>query len=179
MTQFWCQKQIKPVNCIPDINQTVMENIQQKADFLKNEYTKILTKLDEHAPRKWGKMNVQQMIEHMAEYVRIASGKAVLPSVTPEDKLPRMQGFLASEKPFPENTPNQLMPETPAPVKHGTKQDAVNELQTEIDDFFAAHQNDPDKKTPNPFFGTLDFEQQVQLLYKHSTHHLRQFGAFE
>ena len=153
-----------------------MENLQQKADFLRHEYTKALSQLDADAPRKWGKMNVQQMIEHMSDYVRIASGKTTLQTVTPEDKLPRLQGFLASEKPFPENTPNVLMSDTPAPVKHATKQDAINELQTEIDHFFEVHEQDAGKITANPFFGDLGFEQQVQLLHKHATHHLRQFG---
>ena len=153
-----------------------MENLQRKADFLRHEYTKVLLRLDADAPRKWGKMNVQQMIEHMSDYVRIANGKTKMQVVTPEDKLPRMQGFLASEKPFPENTPNVLMSDTPAPVKHATKQDAINELQSEIDHFFAVHEQDAGKITANPFFGDLGFDQQVQLLHKHATHHLRQFG---
>jgi len=156
-----------------------MENIQQKADFLKTQYTKVLTQLDADTPRKWGKMNVQQMIEHMSDYVRIASGKTHMDIVTEADRLPRMQGFLASEKQFPENTPNVLMPDTPIPVKHATKQDAVNELQNELDYFFSVYEQQPGKITANPFFGQLDFEQQVQLLYKHGTHHLRQFGAIE
>ena len=156
-----------------------MENLQQKAQFLKHDFTKILSQLDADAPRKWGKMNVQQMIEHMSDYVRIASGRTPMETVTPEDKLPRMQGFLESEKPFPENTPNVLMPETPVPVKHATKQEAIDELQGEIDHFFAVHEQHADRTTPNPFFGTLRFDQQVQLLYKHGTHHLRQFGAME
>src|SRR3954469_17556398 len=116
-----------------------MENLDQKAHFLKNEYTQKLSSLPADAPRKWGKMNVQQMIEHMTDYMRIANGRNAQPTVTPEDKLPRMQGFLASEKPFPENTPNSLMPDIPVPTKHTSKQDAINELQAEIDHFFAVH----------------------------------------
>jgi hypothetical protein len=153
-----------------------MENLQQKADFLRNEYTKVLSALDADTPRKWGKMNVQQMIEHMSDYVRIANGKTPVKIITAEDMLPRMQGFLESEKPMRENTPNVLMPETPTPAKHPTKQDAINELQKEIDHFFAVHEQDAARITPNPFFGNLNFEQQVQLLHKHGTHHLRQFG---
>src|SRR3569833_1556292 len=106
-----------------------MEHLDQKADFLRNQYTKVLAALDVNTPRKWGKMNVQQMIEHMTDYMRIANGRDVQPTVTPEDKLPRMQGFLASEKPFPENTPNSLMPDMPIPTKHASKQDAIDELQ--------------------------------------------------
>lgn len=153
-----------------------MENLAQKADFLKNQYTNILTGLDANAPRKWGTMNVQQMIEHMSDYVRLANGRGVLPSVTPEDQLPRMRGFLESEKPFRENTPNSLMSDEPAPVRLASKQDAVNELQSEIDHFFAVHEQERGRMTPSPFFGVLDFDHQVQLLHKHSTHHLRQFG---
>jgi DinB superfamily len=153
-----------------------MENIAQKADFLRNRYIPILRSLDANTPAKWGKMNVQQMIEHMSDYMRIANGKTPMQIVTPEDKLPRMRGFLESEKPFPENTPNALMSDTPPPVRHTTKEEAIAELQKEIDDLFAVHEGDAGRRTANPFFGELDLEQQIQLLHKHSTHHLRQFG---
>ncbi len=156
-----------------------MENLQQKAHFLRHEYADTLAKLDVNAPRKWGKMNVLQMIEHMSEYIRIASGRVPMQTVTPEEQLPRMQGFLSSEKPFRENTPNSLMPDEPMPAKFTTKDEAISELRDEIEHFFTAHHGEPDRRTPNPFFGNLDFDQQVQLLYKHATHHLRQFGAWE
>lgn len=153
-----------------------MENLDQKAQFLRSEYTKALATLDARTAPSWGKMNVQQMIEHMGDYLRIASGKTPVSVVTPAENLPRMQGFLESEKPFRENTPNALLPDTPAPVKHATKEDAIAELQREIDHFFAAHEAESTRITPNPFFGDLNFQQQVQLLHKHATHHLRQFG---
>jgi len=154
-----------------------MENLQQKADFLRNKYTQVLAQLDADAPRKWGKMNVQQMIEHMSDAVQQANGKKPMQVITPEDKLPAMQSFLGTEKPFRENTPNVLMSDTPLPVRHATKQEAIDELQAELDYFFTIHEQHPDKKTANPFFGHLTFDQQVQLLYKHGTHHLRQFGV--
>ena len=154
-----------------------MENLEQKAQFLREDYTKALTALDENTEHKWGKMNVRQMIEHMADYVRIASGKSQVRNVTPENVLPRMQNFLASEKPFPENTPNVLMPDVPEPVKHETKEAAVAELQDELNDFFAVYEQKEGLITTNPFFGDLDFDHQVQLLHKHATHHLKQFGV--
>jgi hypothetical protein len=154
-----------------------MENIQQKADFLRTRFTELLSGLDPDTPRKWGKMNVQQMIEHMSEYVRIASGKTPVENVTADDMLPRVQAFLESEKPFRENTPNVLMPDTPVPARHATKQEAIEELRGEIADFFAVYEQNPAKTALSPFFGILDFDHQVQILYKHSTHHLRQFGV--
>ena len=156
-----------------------MENLQQKANFLRHDFTKILSQLDADAPRKWGKMSVQQMIEHMSDYVRIASGKTPMQVITPEENIPKMQAFLESEKQMRENTPNPLLPDVPPATKHATKQDAINELQDEINRFFDAHEKETNKVTPNPFFGNLSFDQQVQLLHKHAMHHLRQFGAVE
>ncbi|MBL7693166.1 MAG: hypothetical protein JNM41_16350 [Flavipsychrobacter sp.] len=154
-----------------------MENTQQKADFLRTGFTQKLTGLAADAPRKWGKMNVQQMIEHMSDYVRIANGKTPMEVLTPAENIDRMQAFLATEKPFRENTPNQLMSDEPPAVRNASKEEAVAELQQEIDHFFHAFETEQGKSLNNPFFGVLNFEQQVQLLYKHSTHHLRQFGV--
>ncbi len=154
-----------------------MENLGQKADFLRSEFTKKLSELDEHTPPKWGKMSVQQMIEHMSDYVRIANGRTPMKTITAEENIPKMQAFLGSEKPMRENTPNPLLPDVPPGARHATKEAAIAELEGEIGHFFAVHEKEAGRATPNPFFGTLDFDKQVQLLYKHSTHHLRQFGV--
>ncbi|MCF8449351.1 MAG: hypothetical protein K9G49_05705 [Taibaiella sp.] len=151
--------------------------MQHKIDFLKNEYCKLLSNLDVDAPRKWGKMNVQQMIEHMSYSYRIANGRLPMEILTPAENIDRMQAFLASEKPMRENTPNPLLPDEPPAVVHATKDDAIAELKSEIDFFFDVFEKEADKTLKNAFFGVLNFEQQVQLLYKHSTHHLRQFGV--
>jgi hypothetical protein len=129
------------------------------------------------AERRWGKMNVQQMIEHMSDSVRMANGKFVNPLVTPEENVPKMQAFLMSEKPFRENTPNNLLSETPLPPRNTTMNETIEELQNEIDDFFLFFKDDKNKTFLNPFFGQLNFDMWVQLLHKHAMHHLRQFGV--
>ena len=154
-----------------------MENIEAKAAFLKAEYTALLAKLDPNAARLWGKMNVQQMVEHMADYVRIGSGRTPVRLLTPEENVPRMQAFLSSEKPFKENTPNAVLPDEPLPAKRASMKEAIEDLQAELDHFFEVFKNEPGKKVTNLFFGDLDYDMSVQLLYKHVTHHLRQFGA--
>ncbi len=154
-----------------------MENIQQKADFLKKEFTELLRQIDADTPQKWGLMNVQQMIEHMSYSMRIASGRLPVEIVTADEYMPRMQAFLESEKPFRENTPNALLPNNPQEVTQPDKEAAIVELQQEIDYFFSVYEQDKAKSLKNPFFGVLDFEHQIQLLHKHSLHHLRQFGV--
>ena len=154
-----------------------MENTIDKAHFLQNEYTKKIAQIPADTAPRWGKMNVQQMIEHMSDYVRIANGRTPMEIVTEEGMIPRMQAFLAGDKAFKENTPNVLMADTPPPVRNESHEAAIAELQGEVDHFIHVHTTQPDTTLANPFFGNLNFEQQLQLLYKHSTHHLRQFGV--
>lgn len=154
-----------------------MENIQAKANFLRNEYVKLLGTINPATKGLWGKMNVQQMIEHMSYSMRQASGKELYTILTAEEHLPCMQAFLVSEKPFRENTPNQLLPDEPEAAKQPDIQSALNELEDEINYFFSVYENEPGKIITNPFFGNLGYEQQVQLLHKHAWHHLRQFGV--
>lgn len=79
--------------------------MQKKEQFLKTEYIHLIKQLDPLAERKWGTMNVQQMIEHMSDAFRMANGKDVYTGIlTPEEKLPRVQAFVLSETPFKENT---------------------------------------------------------------------------
>lgn len=151
--------------------------IQEKANFLKHDYVKKLGIIDPSTQGSWGKMNVHQMIEHISEMFRIASGKVESQLETAEEHLPRMQAFLHSDKPFRENTPNKLLPDTPPPPQHSSIKDSLNELQEEIDHFFAVYEKEPGKQVINPFFGDLDYEMQIKLLYKHALHHLRQFGV--
>lgn len=156
-----------------------MDQLEQKAAFLRERYPQLLEGLDEHTERQWGKMDVRQMIEHMSDYIRIASGRTPMEVVTPEENIARMQAFLASEKPFRENTPNALMSDTSPAYRQASKADAIAELRAETAHFFEVFQNAPTANIKNPFFGALGYEQQVQLLHKHATHHLRQFGVNE
>ncbi|HVG42807.1 MAG TPA: hypothetical protein VM888_14440 [Chitinophagaceae bacterium] len=148
-----------------------------KAEFLKKDFIPLLAKIPSDTKPNWGKMTLQQMIEHFSDAVRIASGKtAVLSIVTPEAHLQKMQDFIMSDKPFRENTVNVLLPETPAPVRNKTIESALKELQSELAYFFTVFENAANLKSRNPIFGDLSFEQNIHLLYKHAQHHLRQFG---
>lgn len=152
--------------------------MQTKLAFLREQFVPLLRQIPSDTLPHWGKMTLQQMTEHFADYVRIASGRKVYTEVvTPAGRIPAMVAFLESDKPFQENTPNPLMPEVPAPVRHRTIGEAFVELQDEIDHFEKTFEANPHLTTLNPFFGPLNFQQNVQLLYKHAVHHLRQFGV--
>jgi hypothetical protein len=148
-----------------------------KAEFIKFEFPRLLASISADTPPAWGKMSLQQMIEHMSDSVRIANGRDLQDCVTPPEHLPKMQAFVMSDKPFKENTVNIHMPETPQPCRFDRVEDAIGELQQELNEFVDVFGEDKQKVITNPFFGDLNFEQWVQLLYKHSLHHLRQFGV--
>ena len=148
----------------------------EKENFIRTKFIAHLQKLKNDEPARWGKMNVQQMIEHFTDATMVASGKIKLPVITPADKLPKFREFMFSEKPFKENTKNPVLPEEPTPLKKHTKEAAIGKLQEELIYFFEAFEKEPGLKTSNPIFGELDFDANIQLLYKHALHHLRQFG---
>jgi hypothetical protein len=152
--------------------------MEQKIFFLKNDLVNYLSVIPADRMPAWGKMNLQQMTEHLSrDAFRVASGKVSFPLMTPEEHIPKIHEFLRSEKQFRENSVNKLMPEEPLPVVHKDMPAALDELRMEIGDFFKTYDQEPDKKVINPFFGEKDFELQLHLLHKHALHHLRQFGV--
>ncbi|MGZ5286251.1 MAG: DinB family protein [Flavisolibacter sp.] len=149
----------------------------EKENFLRHSLIPLLQEIPTDRTPLWGKMTFQQMVEHMAEYTRIASGKIHYTDIiTPSESIEKVRNFLMSEKPFRENTPNPLMPEVPAPVRNPSLEEAVKELKSELDYFFNVFEENNLQVTRNPFFGDLNYEQNVQLLHKHAVHHLKQYG---
>ena len=148
-----------------------------KLKFLINEYPLILRQIDPAKKGQWGKMNVQQMIEHMCDSVREANGKIPRTLLTPSERVPKMKEFLMSEKEFKPETKNVLMADEPPDLINASVADAIDELETELNDFVTKFDGNSDSKITNPFFGELNFEEWVQLLHKHAVHHLKQFGA--
>jgi hypothetical protein len=150
----------------------------EKTEFLKYRFVSLLKQIPTETPPQWGKMALQQMIEHFSESVRIASGKTVHTDfIFPPEQLKKYRDFVLSEKPFKENTVNPLMPEVPAPVINVSTEEAINELQKELNYFFSVFEKNKLQVTRSPFYGDLNYEENIHLLHKHALHHLRQFGV--
>lgn len=148
--------------------------------FLKEKLIPLLRQLPSDQPPVWGKMTVQQMIEHLADTFRLASGRFVNTKlVTPPDQLEGFRQFLMSGQPFPKGIENPLLPKSPVPPRNATIEDALKELETERDYFFSVFEKNNQQITLHPYFGQLDFNMNVQAQYKHMLHHLKQFGAEE
>src|SRR4051812_15414869 len=130
----------------------------QKLEFLLNELPGKLKTLEADTKAKWGKMNVQQMIEHFSDSVREANGKVKQEIATEAEKLPLFKNFMMSEKEFRPETKNPLMPAEPIPVRNSSVKEAINELETELKDFVNHFRSNPDSSNTSPIFGDLNFQ---------------------
>jgi len=149
-----------------------------KLDFIQHGFVQLVKDLPAAKMGNWGKMNAQQMLEHVKAFFKVSSGKLHFDLVTAEEQLPKYKTFLLSDKEFRENTqaPTSVIGEEALLLQHADMQDAVMALQQSIDEFVGYFKEDENKQTLHPVFGQLNFEEWVLLHYKHLLHHAKQFG---
>lgn len=148
---------------------------EEKRSLLKNDLLTLLKDMKGDETGKWGKMNAQQMIEHVSGFFKVSIQKIHFPLTTPVEHLPKYKEFLLSDKEFRENTKAPVLPEEPLPLHYPSMQQAMDDLTKSVEDFFEFFKNDPSKTTLHPVFGELNFDEWIQLHHKHVTHHLKQF----
>ena len=145
--------------------------------FLRDEMMPLLQTLTPASEAKWGKMNAQQMIEHLAAFFKVSSNRIKFPLVTPEEQLPAYKAFLLSNKQFRENTqaPLSVLPAEPLTLRQTDLKEAMEALDQSVTEFYQFFAGDPLLQTTHPVFGPLNYEEWVLLHYKHVSHHARQF----
>lgn len=154
------------------------EQLKEKSDFLRITFLEQLSLINATSAPLFGKMNPQQMVEHMAIYIRLGYGNPIInQQCYTVESLEPMRRFLMSDKAFKPNTPNALMSDIPPVPIYPDYPSAVLEVAKAIEEFFHAFAKNPALLVHNPFFGTLNYEMTLQLLYKHAQHHLNQFIA--
>ena len=150
----------------------------EKLAFITTTFPALIKSANPIANGNWGKMNFQQMIEHVADFFKVSSNKIQLPLVSPAEHLPKLKAFLLSDKPFRENTkaPVEIIPDEPLPARNETVAIAISKLEKQIHDFVLYFQQNQGALTTHPVFGPLNFEEWILLHYKHVQHHSKQFG---
>jgi oxepin-CoA hydrolase/3-oxo-5,6-dehydrosuberyl-CoA semialdehyde dehydrogenase len=155
-----------------------MEQQVNNTVFIRQTLFDLLGNLQPQRKNLWGKMNAQQMVEHLMLFFDVSSCKIVYPLLTDPENLPKFKAFLYSDKAFRENTkaPETLLPEEPIPVHTENLNAAIGILKQSVEDFFLYFKADTTKTTTHPVFGALNYEEWMMLHTKHIQHHLRQFG---
>lgn len=148
----------------------------EKEIFFTQEYIPLLRKGKSDQQANWGKLSYQGMIEHMCDSIGMAWGRIKEKNQTPEHHLEKLRSFALSDKEFRPNTPNSIMGEEVAALRHHNLEDAIGELQNEINNFIFYFHANPNAVVLNPFFGEFNYAQWLHLLHKHAIHHLKQFS---
>ena len=149
---------------------------QEQKEYLLNQLVNDFPSLSQPANTNWGKMNFNQMLEHLVESCKNASGDIIYENIySPEERIPAMQAFLMTDKLFKPETKNSMMGEEPAPVNNENTNELFDELQSQLNRFYERFQQVENLVVRNPIFGDLNEELWTRLLYKHCIHHLHQF----
>lgn len=144
-------------------------------DFLhKSDVKKTLSTLKADSKPLFGKMNGQQMIEHLSFLMQVSNGKINADYFVEDEKSKRRKAFLDTDGELQIGFKAPLLSEEPIPEKFDTIQDSLDDLLLQIDDFTTHFKTV--KIENHPFFGELDFEYWKKFHVKHFTHHFKQFN---
>lgn len=146
-------------------------------DFSDEKFIKSkLSSLDKNALPVFGKMNPQQMIEHLSAVTQIANGNWKVDIFVSEEKNKRRKPFLTTDQELHVGFKAPFLSEDPTPVKFASIQEAIEDLIQQVQLFFDVFEKDANRTVVHPFFGELDFEYWKKFQVKHFTHHFKQFG---
>ena len=140
----------------------------------KQEIFSRLEKLTEKSQRKWGKMNVAQMLSHCQCAPLVALGKMAItkPSFFLGIVLRLCKGLLYNDTPWGRGMPTAKE----FVVTEGKDFEEEREkLLRVLEEFY--RERERREWNPHPVFGHFTKEQWGQMQYKHLDHHLKQFGV--
>jgi hypothetical protein len=148
-----------------------------KTLFQKGTVDEIISRIENLSPdtqNLWGKMNVEQMLAHCFVGIKTATGETYLKSSIFIRMIGRFfKSLTTNDKQFTHGNPTHkgfVIGST-----GGFKKEKEN-LVNLIGKFSAAGESIC-TKNPHAFFGKLTPTQWGSLMYKHTDHHLRQFGV--
>jgi hydroxymethylglutaryl-CoA reductase len=146
-------------------------------DFLNFEEVRaklVTLKLDDRPV--FGKMNCQQMIEHLSKVTQIANGNWPLDVYVSEDKSARRKPFLDTENELQVGFKASFLSEEPKKAMFNSIEGSIDDLIRQLEKFVTVFNEDKNRTVVHPFFGELDFEYWKRFQVKHFTHHFTQFG---
>ena len=136
----------------------------------------LLRNLSPDATPEWGLMTPQHMVEHLVGSWRISNGRARIKTVLPLDEVERRRQFLFSDKDYDQNITNPVQGKGLIPLRKENLDSAIEQLENEMEAFFAYHEEHTQAIETHPVFGELNYNEWLIFQTKHMKHHLTQFG---
>lgn len=124
----------------------------------------------------WGAMTAQQVVEHLAWTFEISTGRTQVECHVPEEKRTWMKGFLYDNRPTPHGFVNPELVEGLPGLRHPALGEAQAFLRAEVGRFLEDSLTAPEAVHVHPIFGPIGREEWSRTHFKHTHHHLLQFG---
>ncbi|AQS93868.1 hydroxymethylglutaryl-CoA reductase, degradative [Polaribacter sp. BM10] len=134
----------------------------------------LLNSLEIETPAVFGKMNGQQMVEHLALLLKVSNGKIDADFFVEEEKSSRRKAFLDTDNELQVGFKASMLSEEPVPAKFSTLKDSIEDLILQIENFETHFKTNATEN--HPFFGELDYQYWCKFHVKHFTHHFKQFN---
>jgi hypothetical protein len=143
------------------------------ADAHRREIEERLARLAPDAVPLWGRMNAPQVVAHLTQATMMASGELPVRFKRTPLRFTPLKQLILYVLPFPKGTPTapELLARTPA----GDWPKETAELRAALDRLHARDRSAPWPR--HPVFGDLSAHGWGVLVYRHTDHHLRQFGV--
>jgi hydroxymethylglutaryl-CoA reductase len=137
-----------------------------------------LSRLSNSNKPLWGKMNAQEMVEHLSDMLMMARGTGNFTIDVDAETIARRQQFLLSDKEMAKNIAVPFTKEL-IELSNDELELAVDEFTDEWINFIELYENNPDASVVHPYYGALDFNLWLKMHDKHFMHHFKQFGLIE
>ena len=138
----------------------------------------ILNRLSSSKTPLWGKMNAQEMVEHLSDMLMMSRGTGDFTIDVDAETIARRQQFLLSDKEMAKNIAVPFTKEI-IELRHDELELALDEFTEEWMNFTEYYENNPSASVINPYYGALDFNLWLKMHDKHFMHHFKQFGLIE
>jgi len=147
-----------------------MRSVWNGADY--RELCTRMERLTPDATPRWGKFTAPQMVCHLVDALRMARGTLPVRPKNLPIRYPPLKQLIIYWLPFPKGAPTapELLARQ-ATEWHGELQ----ELKREFEHFQKGGPEGP--FVPHPAFGSLTPRAWGVLVYRHTDHHLKQFGV--
>ncbi|MDN3579580.1 DUF1569 domain-containing protein [Mucilaginibacter flavus] len=134
---------------------------------------KLLKKLEPTTLPLWGKMNAQQMVEHLITNVKYTNGTFTFTCKrSPEEANRSKQVMIYTDTPMPMNI---VLGDLPSNYAYPNLSAAIEQLMKELATF-DQHFKTPGITEDHLSFGSMNHQEWIIWHSKHFTHHFKQFG---
>ena len=147
--------------------------------FLRRHLFDALVPLHDDTRPHWGRMTAQQMVEHLLWAFELSNGAAHLECPIPESQRQRLKAFLYDNRPTPREFMNPVLTAGLPPLRHKGLAEAAASLRAAVNRFMQKAASTPDATQIHPVFGPIGMDEWARAHFKHTYHHLLQFGLVE